>query len=164
MRLLWVEDDMVPIVHHRAAIKAKGWTCSIVKTLREAFQILQSDPSAWDMVLIDLNIPLGSSTLPQALMELKVIDAHSDVLGRLLGLWLWEKAGRRCNANGPMHAYFTTVPDRYQVYTGRSPVEFEGTSGHLHAKYLLNKWTVESLPDSLEKLKNDWATDFPKQP
>lgn len=164
MKLLWVEDDMLPIVHHKADIVAKCWTYSIVKTLREAFQVLQSGEESWDMVLIDLNIPLGASPLPQALIDLKAVDAHSDVLGRLLGLWLWEKAGRRCNASGPMHAYFTTVPDRYEVYAGRSPVEFAGCDGIPHTKYVLNKWEGKSLPDELDNLVKAWPIDFSKQP
>jgi hypothetical protein len=164
MKLLWVEDDMLPIVHHKADILAKRWTYTIVKTLFEAFQTLQSGEENWDMVLIDLNIPLGASPLPQALVALNAMDAHSDVLGRLLGLWLWEKAGRRCKATGPMHAYFTTVPDRYEVYVGRSPVEFASGDGKPHTKYVLNKWEGKSLSDELEELVKAWPNDFSTQP
>lgn len=163
MKLLWVEDDMVPIVHHKADIVSARWTYSIVKTLGEAFQLLQSGEESWDIVLIDLHIPLGTSPLPQALIDLNAGDAHSDVLGRLLGLWLWEKAGRRCKANGPMHAYFTNVPDLYKLYAGRSPVEFAGHDGKPHMKYVLNKWQGNLLSDELDCLVKAWSTDFPSQ-
>lgn len=164
MNLLWVEDDMIPIVHHKEAIQAKGWNISRMKTLNDAFCELQSGTQIWDIVVIDLNVPLGASLLPQALIDLNVLDAQSDVLGRLLGLWLWEKAGRRCSKSGPMHAYFTTVPDRYEVYASRPNPEFASPDGTIHKEYVLNKWTTKSLSDELERIRRVWDSDFSTSP
>lgn len=164
MKLLWVEDDMVSIVHHKTAVLQMGWKITVAKTLHEAFLQLQSPPEPWDMVLIDLGIVLGSARLPQPLAALGVLDEHSTVLGRLLGLWLWEREGRRVKADGPKHAYFTTSPDTWERYSNRTPIEFSDTNGHVKDsdEYVLNKWTRDlRLPEALENLQQVWNTDFP---
>ena len=167
MRILWIEDDMVPIAKMRLDLVAAGHTVEVVRqgvasAHRKLLASFGDSTLAFDCVIIDLSLP--DEKVPQTLQcwhePLAVNGRFSMNQGQAIGQWLWESEGLRQKSGRPWHCYLTQVPDQYCNHPDAGKQEFSAADGSWIGEFLVSKWTVKNLPEVLHKLGQSWNNNF----
>ena len=170
MHQLIVDDERYDITDHREALRHAGHTFQWVPDLDGALAVLEgvgAQPQP-DLVLIDLM--LGCEIPPLLRLGYGRLMDHHHNEGQALGQWLWHQAGRRCRSGGPMHCYFSHVPQFYQLAEQSTEQEFALPGANLPSgtkppgldRLLLSKSVVRpsALPQALTAVAT-WWDDLP---
>jgi CheY-like chemotaxis protein len=173
LKVLWLEDELFTWKHLRVQLENAGHTVVMVRSLGRAYTLLSESfatlnpaDKPFDVVLIDLKVPLGEKGerhLPQALADQNVVPPQSEVIGQALGAWLWTVAGRRKNRTRPWHLYLTSVTDLFEANLPQWDPEFKATQGNLSKQFVVSKWGAEcnDLGATLQRLGQLWQSAWP---
>lgn len=167
MRLLWIEDDMVPIGNYRVQLLNAGHEVEVVRegvaTAHEKLKASLADRrTGYDCVIIDLSLPHEQvpTVLLKAYQPLAPIGSFSMNQGQAIGQWLWEGEGLRNRVGRPWHFYLTQVPDQYRHHPAVDKQEFRSITGKVQSQFVVSKWSVRNLETRLRELQRAWIESF----
>ncbi|MEN9866792.1 MAG: hypothetical protein RL748_2382 [Pseudomonadota bacterium] len=184
MKILMLDDEEYTMADHREALESQGHIVYATTTLKQATTVLQAGfvdlEKQIDFVVIDLMLeePLVTGSIAglnknkDSLNDYyKNLKAQKLNQGQALGQWLWERGGRIQHENGPMHCYFSNVPDLYQFHNAKNQQEFwrgadsEEVDKNKVREFVLDKTVIapNEFPTAIQKIvvlwnKRGWVT------